>query len=83
MSPISKLQGNSLDSTSMTSPWFQRADSNSCLLGKGGNVETKEEQPRNNGAVLGQDLGGHVGCLVLQPGIEPAPPAVEGQCLNQ
>ena len=46
-------------------------------------METKEEQPRNSGAALGQDLGGHVGSLVLQPGIELAPPAVEVQCLNQ
>ena len=38
----------------MTFPEFQRADSNSWLLGKGEDAETKEEQSRNNGVVIGQ-----------------------------
>ena len=35
--------GNRLLSASLTFPEFKRADSNSCLSGKGGNAETKEE----------------------------------------
>ena len=42
---------------SMTVPQFQRADLNSCQSGKGGNAETREEQPRNNSAALGQGPG--------------------------
>ena len=41
----------------MTFPEFQRADSNSCLSGKGGDAEIREEQPRNNSAALGQGPG--------------------------
>ena len=37
------MTGNSLLSASMTFPEFQWTDSNSCLLGKGGN-----ERPRKN-----------------------------------
>ena len=42
---------------SMTFPESQRADSNSCQSGKGGDAETREEQPRNNNAALRQDPG--------------------------
>ena len=46
--------GNRLRSDSLTFPKFQRTDSNSCLLGKGRNIETQEEQSRNNSAAMGQ-----------------------------
>ena len=42
---------------SMTFPELQRADSNSCSSGKGGDAETTEEQSRNNSAALGQGPG--------------------------
>ena len=38
----------------MTFLEFQRAGSNHCWSGKGGEAETREEQPRNNSAALGQ-----------------------------
>ena len=39
-----------------TFPEFQRADSNSCSSGKGGNAKTNEEQSRNNSAAQGMVL---------------------------
>jgi len=40
----------------MTFPEFQRAGSDSCCSGKGGDAETREEQSRNDSAALGQVL---------------------------
>ena len=42
---------------SLTFPEFLRVDLNSCSSGKGEDAETKEEQPGNNSAALGQSLG--------------------------
>ena len=56
VSPIFLIIGNSLYSTSRSFPEFQRAGSNSCQSGKGGDAETGEEQLRNNSVVLGQIL---------------------------
>ena len=49
--------GNGLHSVCMAFPEFQGADSDSCGSGKGGHAETREEEPRNNSPVLGQDPG--------------------------
>ena len=48
---------NRLHTASVTFPEVQRAGSNSCLSGKGGVAETREEQSRNNTAALGQGPG--------------------------
>ena len=40
----------------MTFPEFQRADSNYSQSGKEGDMETREEQSRNNSAALGRVL---------------------------
>jgi len=45
--------GNRLYSASLTFPEFQRADSNICLSGEGGDGEVKENQFRNKSAALG------------------------------
>ena len=45
--------GNTPYSASRTFPEFQRADSNGCLSGKGGDAETREEQSRNTSVALG------------------------------
>ena len=50
-----------LHSASLIFPEFQRADSNSCLSGKGENAETKEEQSRNNSAASKQGPGSSSG----------------------
>ena len=42
---------------SKTFPEFLRGDLNSCSSGKGEDAETKEEQPGNNSAALGQSPG--------------------------
>ena len=55
--PCFLFVGNRLHSASMTFPEFQRADSNSCYSGKGGDAETREEQSRKNSAALGQGPG--------------------------
>ena len=41
----------------LTFPEFQRAGSNSCWSGKGGDVEKREKPPRDNSAALGQGPG--------------------------
>ena len=41
----------------MTFPEFQGAGSDSCPSGMEGDAETREEEPRNNGAAWGQDPG--------------------------
>ena len=45
--PFFLFVGNRLHSAYLTFPEFQRADSNSCLSGEGGNEETKEKRSRN------------------------------------
>ena len=49
--------GNRRHSASMAFPEFQRSGSNSCSSGKGGDVETREEQSRDSGVVMGQAPG--------------------------
>ena len=46
--------GNKFHSASLTFPELQRAYSNNCLSGKGGNA-SKEKHLRNNSVALGQD----------------------------
>ena len=41
----------------MAFPEFQRSGSNICSSGKGGDVETREEQSRDSGVVMGQAPG--------------------------
>ena len=54
--PSFLFAGNRLHSASLAFPEFQRADSISCSSRKGGNAETKEDQGRNNSAVIKQVL---------------------------
>ena len=53
------ITGSRLHSAPMTFPEFQWAGSNSCSSVKGGDAETREEQSRNNSAVLAQGPGAH------------------------
>ena len=41
----------------MTFPEFQRADSDSCSSGKGGDAETREEQARSHSEALRKGPG--------------------------